>query len=540
MKKQLNRSAGNLSIWRRRPAVIALPLIALALTVASALAHADSLSGPQLEELLVGASGDTTERCSIDYLKSLGWTIVPSVSGKLEINGGEPCQVDSIEDAKNAGALTLGLPTDVSSSELLQVLSQLPEIVKSRASRCAYKQKVSLAAKAALEKIQNNPNFVFTKKFLPLGFVDLGLFGGKRMGWQQMAAGKTLYQPRKSNSDSIESFYTKKAHLECAAGLQLAEYAIQYELYGRKDFDQAFTHAELSLGAWDIVNESDSATHGTHTGKTIEDPEAVESAKMGGKALVGRTGYLGNLYGEKFLDAPDDRGENLMIVSVDHEASESIVKAGGLAKFNAELLQVWKLNTQIKKDQDWLDKKNRKGGEASAAQARIEATAAQVESIYASDALFTQLQTYTHPFKEFKTFKEQSERLFSLNPRTPYSLLLYEDVVNEGLFERHANYMISQCVKAHPAAPTRILRPDPVATLAPVAPQLKVEPGVIAAPVLKTVEIAPLPSSVNEPDPIPQEESAEPSAIDSATQAVSSSLKTLNDYAAGIAKRYFK
>jgi hypothetical protein len=476
----------------RRPVYTWVPVLTLilSLTLASAMARAGNgeLTGADMEDWLMATSGSPVERCEIQYLKSLGWRVVLSDSGKIEIRGGNPCDDDSIEASQAQGELEIAIPADATTAELQSLLAKLnyrgngtrhDYLVSGVASRCAYKHKVAAATSSAIKKLQANGEYDFSlnKPLLPHGFVDLGFLGGVRKGWKALGPGLRhkvsglAYYPRSSNSEAMETFFTEKVRTECAAGLQVAEYALLHDLYGKENFDQAFSNDEIVIGTWNQVGSSKSVIHGRNTGRVVGDTLAIRSSRLGGKALIGRTGYLGNLFGEEFLDNKPNRGENLLIAEISHAASESIVRAGGLEKFNGEMYRIWEIRRDVNplgerlRANDKLPVKQRMPAEERAAlYKKWKAGQDEIARIY-SDPFYTQVMTYTHPFKRYYTIKDHLDHVGEVNPRTPYSLKLYGDVINEGLYDRYAKYQIGQCLKANPTAPEPVIRTDRVAAL---------------------------------------------------------------------------
>jgi hypothetical protein len=399
-------------------------------------------SAPDLEAQLVKALKSPEAACQFDYLKSLGWRVIESKTGFPEIIDGQPCDRPTIEASQKAGELVIALPRQASGAQLAEVASLIPELVKKNmATVCAYKQKVAIATRNAIQKLQANPNYKFSRQGEEQdGFVEMGTFGGLELGWipTKPFTGGLAYRPYRSNSWAIESFYTQSVRTECAAGLQLAEHAIQYELYGKADYNRVFKRGEILIGTWNNAVASYSAIHGQNRGRVITDRNGANSVLLGGQALVGRTGYLGNVKGEAFLDTKSDRGENLLIVSVSEEASREMLSSNGFDKYNKMMYRIWELYTENKTL--WKSK-------ATADVTKRWANQAEIEEIL-KNPFFTGIQTYTHPFKVLKTFKDQIQRLLNINPRTPYEMSgLYEDVINYGLYDRHANYFIGRCMK---------------------------------------------------------------------------------------------
>jgi hypothetical protein len=404
----------------------------------------------QLDGALTKAMPNREAFCRLDYLKSLGWRVIESPSNQVEIVDGSPCSRDSLASSQSAGELTIALPKNPSAADFAKVTATLGELLKTNATVCAYKLKVAVAAKHAIDQLKANSDnyrFVVTSgtsiwqnRHIPTGFVDLGIGGGIRMGWKPLdgflALGGLAYTPRSSNWDAIESFYHKTARSECAAGLQLAEFAAQKELYGKEDFDRAFTNDEIVIGTWGKVSNSNSATRGKHTGTVISDAYGEQAALLGGMALVGRTGYFGNVFGESYLDDKPNRGENLIVASITREASLEFRKAGGVKKFNQMLRTAWDLRTENTK----LDPKKDA--------VKISENNSKISEILTNPFL-SGVKTHTHPYNRYYSYSQLFEIVYDANPRTPYQITFYEDVVNYGLYDRYENYSIAKCLAAH-------------------------------------------------------------------------------------------
>ena len=403
----------------------------------------DSLPDASIEaETNLLSAASPTEKCALDHLKSLGWRVLPSATGtQPQIHAGTPCDSATLEEAQAKGDLVIELPAQSSGADLTSLLAMLPGLTRDSASMCAYKFKVGQSVKAATQKLAANPGLRFSGN--QITFVDFGIFANEFKGWRETSFLGTSYIPNRSNARSIKTFYNESVKMECAVGLQIAQYASLYELYGDADFDRAFEKQEIVIGVWDRLAYSPSVTQGSHRGRTLNDPLAQEISQQGTQALVGISGYIGNVFGEKFLDQSADRGENYIITSVSKAAGENLKKNHGLAYYNNQARKFWDLGQKLGRQQKGFYWSALARGQSMGSSQQEREILSEMRAILA-DPVFSEIRVFVHPLKEM-TYGMHLARLLDANPRTPYQITLYPDSVNEGLFDRYTQYQLSKC-----------------------------------------------------------------------------------------------
>lgn len=225
------------------------------------------------------------------------------------------------------------------------------------------------------------------------------------------------------------------------------KYALIRELYGAKLLDESFDPDEFMIGTWGKVNWSNSSVFGKNRRKTHRHAWRWAN-QIGRVGLTGIAGYLGNLKGEAFLDSPNDRGENFMIVSTSLAANEAMINDVGLTKANELAFELWEISKTLKKG----DLKE-----------FVTSTAANLESLgkkrrekivrmreILAYPVFTGILVQVHPLG-LMTFGHHLTRLLRINPRTPYEIKLYADHINAGLYRRFLNDNYKSCLsKSNP------------------------------------------------------------------------------------------
>jgi len=170
---------------------------------------------------------------------------------------------------------------------------------------------------------------------------------------------------------------------------------------------------------------------------TTYDSNAALSASLGKNAFTGRSGYIGNIYGESYLDSPDDRGENFMTVSVTSAAASALKAAGGFEAYNRRNLRLFELSQRLT---------NRYalhyvGGDFDVSE--YGAAAVEMQNIL-RDPVYRGYVTFVHPLGRM-TLGQHIVRLLRINPRTPYRFQLYPSAVPHELYYRFALALLNQC-----------------------------------------------------------------------------------------------
>ncbi|MBC7693300.1 MAG: hypothetical protein H7222_16165 [Methylotenera sp.] len=452
------------------------PLLILSLSLISALvlsgrvfaAATASGSSPEEELLLQGATPE--QACSFQYLKRLGWRVA---SGELEVTDGNPCEDDSLAESLAQDKLTIKVPANLRPMERQSALEEIVRLTHGSKSMCAYKHLIRNSVLRATQQLGANARYEFSRHKMKKDrkgveyddgkLISMGLF---TRGWKKSKTEKGHFGFEVSGKPSraIDAFYHSSIHGDCAVGIQMAQYATQYELYGKKDFNQAFDSGEIVIGDWEFLGKTHSALQ-TSDISTI-DQKAAEVSKLGQEALVGLSGYINNVNGWDSLDDKADQAENFVITSVSAQAGRNLRTAGGFAKYDVLNVKIWQLLVQANQLGDLVPEiadlrqqiaRAEYVGESTQALqnsvTRIEGSdsmiaplRAQVNELF-KDEVYTDIKVYVHPLG-IMNFAQHLTRLARMNPRTPYTFNIHPDTTNADLFGRHANYFISECLKS--------------------------------------------------------------------------------------------
>lgn len=293
------------------------------------------------------------------------------------------------------------------------------------------------AMHVALEKLQSNSTYLFQGEWLSqLSGGHVRLDGVE--GWQSTACitpegnpgyglcfqpeDGQLYEAIQGVSDS----WFPRA--ECNTGLQLAQYAVLAELFGRS-LDNYFDHKEFYVGS--DVSHSQSVLFQTEAGQEA-DLSGVNRARAV-ELLIGATGYLGNVFGGKFLDRPDSRGQNFLIVETSLAGITSLSRRGGAQAFSRTLRKIWELSQSVSPQEkirmmSLLDQGRRVPRElVDPAQHRL--------VMMLEDHFLRDTYVYVHPLG-IKNLAWHVMRLTLHNPRTPYSIEFYPNTLHGEIFSR--------------------------------------------------------------------------------------------------------
>ncbi len=363
--------------------------------------------------------------CNVNFLSSLGWQITEGDVSEISIVEGNPCDNKSIDEVVSESELRIIIPKGKALENQAVLDQKLKAIIDSEATKCAYKIKVSQAVKKATQKLAaqtEKGSFTFGKQ------EDLSCVS--KSGSQEWKKGGNdgfldiNLMAAASPARAVESFYEGVCKAECLVGRQVASLATQYELFGPSDFNLAFSNKQVVIGR--VAGFSDSPLENTvRDFPAIYDENGERLSKMGPQALVGVTGYIGNVKGADFLDSPVDRGENFIITEMSKLASDTLNKNGGFSAYNKTNELAW---TEYNSEKAQGKKNPTKHRE------RLK------------DAFYTQTKVYVHPLG-IMTLGEHIERLLRINPRTPYTFRLYPDRNMTNLYEIYKKYKLSKCLE---------------------------------------------------------------------------------------------
>jgi hypothetical protein len=372
-------------------------------------------------------------KCQIAVLENLGWKITRSENvSKVSLPGfaGNVCSFKTLGEAQALGALTLQLPARIDEATLE---SSLRSILGSQASLCAYKFKVAPAVSRAVSGLSNNSNFKFISHKPYIEFMQP----------QNWLAWKGFFYPGVENHLALDDFKNEGISTDCALGLQAAEYSMLRELYGNAKFDSEFRPDEIAFASWEIIKSSNSATWGNLTNAdTVTDSAAVQTSAMGAMGFVGVSGYIRNVYGEDYLDAPVDRGENFITVSVSPAAAAELKRSGGFEEFNRMNVRIFELGKILYPALESLALTNYDADKLDIGSVK-DAAFRELQSILARP-VYSEFKVFVHPLGVM-TLGEHIVRLLEKNPRTPYAFQLYPSRTNSGHYTRYVNSLLSNC-----------------------------------------------------------------------------------------------
>lgn len=376
--------------------------------------------------------------CKVAALTTLGWKVERMTGGNQVLYApGNPCDNSSLNESRKEGELLVQIPDGIPESRLQTALDT---VLSTQASVCAFKFRVGGAVGRASIKLLSNENFYFYANGFP--FIEFTR-GAYWWGACQGTGGISCYYPRVANSTAMQEFVSGRIGTECAIGLQAAEYQTLREIYGDSAFNERFQSNEITLAPWAVLNNTSSATWGNMTSMdTVTDPSAIETSKLGAEGFIGLSGYIGNVFGEAYLDNPVDRGENFLTVSVSLSAAAELSARGGFTAFNVLNRRIYELGLGLTPALERLALTSIDPGQ-------IQMTFGQrlafreLQRILANP-VYTGYRVFVHPLSTM-TLGEHIVRLLEQNPRTPYSFQLYPSRMNRGQYVRFVNSLLAGC-----------------------------------------------------------------------------------------------
>ncbi len=377
-------------------------------------------------------------QCKISALKKLGWNVNQTLpaNSRPTLQTQSACYARTMEQIKSTHALTLNLPTNLSrGADLQNATAAVDQALKGEGTVCAYETFVSTAATTATTKLFNNHLYSFANIF-GSGSVRMG---NMSQDWTQVSCvdDDKCWQPLSTPSHAIDKLYTTGFATECATGLQVAEYSMIRELFGAEEFDKRFRNQELYVGDWDSITKSASVIHGTTGRRYNSFSGGADYARSGPQMLVGVSGYIGNVFGDKYLDVSVDRGENMLIVRTSDEAARSLASNGGLGYYNLVTHKIWELGQGRDAEslrQLSLGRKIMLSEDADTIQLRQMLT----------DPFLRDTVVYVHDIG-FRSITQHILRLLSMNPRTPYSIRFYAESTHGEVFDRWIQMQLDNC-----------------------------------------------------------------------------------------------
>ena len=197
------------------------------------------------------------------------------------------------------------------------------------------------------------------------------------------------------------------------------------------------------LAPWTVIHDTNSATWGRLTNAdAIVDPGAVQTSRLGAMAFPGLSGYLGNVYGEAYLDTPIDRGENFETVDISGAAAAELKAHGGFDYFNRQNVRIFQLGQVLTPDLEALALTRQDPGTLNVGEPVREAFR-ELQTIL-SAAFYQGFRVWVHPLGVL-TAGDHVVRQLKLNPRTPYAFSLYPSRINRAFFTRYVNALLASC-----------------------------------------------------------------------------------------------
>lgn len=395
-----------------------------------------------IEKYLFGLCGcllsfvAVAQSCELDVLQQLGWRVVPtdSVKQSSPFNTAAVCQSVDLQDAYQQQLLQL--PDNFSPS-------QLQDALHSQASRCAFQFKVGKAVQQATQRLMANPHYRFTA--LQMGWVHFSDAVSAKQ-WQQTKNFGRRFQPKLSNSDAAQVFYSGRLRAECGTGRQIAQIATLRELFGDAGFNQAFTAAELSIGTFMSLHDSDSVLLGRNKGQLFADGSGVKTAALGQQAWLGTPGFIVHVKEAKYLDDMSNQAENFVVVDVSAKAQQQLAASGGFAKFNRDNEQFWQYSQQISMvGKRYFERLLIENDVAlwQGLPAKQRAIAEKMRAIL-EQPFYQEFVVHVHPMGN-KPIAYHLARLLDRNPRTPYKIELALHNLPTEIYQRWLNTQLAQC-----------------------------------------------------------------------------------------------
>lgn len=379
--------------------------------------------------------------CTQALLQRLGWRFELSAHGVVDVHGGPVCTRASLHQAQAAGDLRVRLPDTLDGRQRRALLQRL---LGDPATTCAYLFQVGAAARRATKALAANPGYRFSG--LQLGWIGFGVRGAAAQGWQRTRRLGRALQPAAGNSRALDAFYHGQVRSECGVGRQVAQLAIQRELYGDTAFDHAFSRGELSIGTFLSLHRTDSILLGRHAGELAGDGKAVRASALGRQAFMGAPGFITHALGRETLDDLSNQAENFVVVDVGAPAAEALRTHAGLAWYDERNRQLWALSRQVPRrgirffERLLVDRDPR----LHASLTRAEADAVQRMAQILDDPFYRQFLVYVHP-RGVKPIGYHIARLLDRNPRTPFVVELTSSNLRTTLFRRWLQAQLARC-----------------------------------------------------------------------------------------------
>ena len=377
-------------------------------------------------------------QCKIQTLRKLGWEVDQSLpsNSRPSVQAQSACYARSMDDIRKNRLLRITLPANVSRiADMQKATDAVDFALTGEGTICAYETFVSTAVTIATTKLFENHFYSFANIFGS---------GSARMGnlpqyWTQVSCvdQDKCWQPLSAPSYALSALYSTSFSTECATGLQVAEYEMISELFGANEFNRHFRNEELYVGDWDSITASASVIHGRTGRRYMSQDGGVSYAKAGPQMLVGVSGYIGNVLGDKYLDVSVDRGENMLIVRTSDAAAKSLLANGGMSYYNLLAHKIWELG--LGRDEESL----RQLSLGRKIMGYEDQETIQLRQML-TDPFLRDTIVYVHDIG-FRSIAQHLLRLLKLNPRTPYEMRFYAESIHGEIFDRWLQVQLDNC-----------------------------------------------------------------------------------------------
>lgn len=393
---------------------------------------------------LPGATIAAPTDCVQSLLERLGWQLAEADIDAPRVQGGPVCTRADLQDAQASGDLRVELPRTWSDAQRAPFLRTL---LDDAATVCAYTFELGNATRRAATRLQDNPGYRFSG--LQLGWIGFGPGGAAAQGWEGFRSLGRGYQPAGRNSTALQAFYDGRVRSECGVGRQVAQLATQRELYGDAGFDAAFSPAELSIGTFLTLHDTDSILLGKHAGEFFADGKAVRTSRRGRQAFVGTPGFIEHVFDRQFLDDINNQAENFVVVEVSAAAGEALRTHGGFAHYDRINRRIWALASQIPGPGPRRFERllfERDPDLRASLPARQQPVLAELDALL-DDPFYQGFVIYVHP-RGIRPVGYHVARLLDRNPRTPFAFELGLHNLHTTLYRRWVDTQLQQCAAA--------------------------------------------------------------------------------------------
>ncbi len=381
------------------------------------------------------------DACGMTLLRELGWQMTETAATQATIAGGTPCLRASLADAQAHGDLQLRVPQHFDAAQRQRLAA---EVFQHQANVCAYLFKLGDATRAATTKLQENSGYRFSA--IQMGWIGFGVSGANAQGWQRFRSFGRGYAPVAGNSRAVDAFYQGRVRSECGVGRQIAQLATQRELYGDALFDAEFTAAELSIGTFLTLHDTQSILLGSSAGEFFADGKAVRTSAMGRQAFMGAPGFIVHVFDKKYLDDINNQAENFVITDLSDDAAKALARHGGFAYYDAVSRQIWALSQQMPGN-GWRRFERllyeRDATLRAALPPEQQPLLRRMDALL-DDPVYRELMLYVHP-KGVRPFGYHIARLLDRNPRTPFSIDLALHNLHGTLYQRWLDARMRAC-----------------------------------------------------------------------------------------------